>query len=801
MISSPLSKKVFYGLAAVFTTCVLLFAGCKMNTDDDTGSTTTVPGTPAGITATAQTTSSVLVTWTAATSASGYYVYASTSESGTYTKANTISTSATLKAVVSTADGSTALSAGTAYYFKVSAYNSAGEGDKSAAATATTIAASTTVPDAPAGVAAATESASSVVVTWTASSTANGYYVYYSTDSTSFTDYETVSGNTTVTDTVTGLTAATTYYFCVKAYNDKGSSDASSTASATTNDASSRDITSTSADEIANTTFANTIYLNLNGPSYSIDGSSYTTIPTDTAGTITDNITSLNTSGVISIDASSSTGATNFIVSGTISTGSLSIASNKKKAIEICLNGATITSGNYPCIEVTAASRTFIVLADGTTNKLTDGRTYGYGYGTDYATTSVNYVASGKDTKGTLYSKGMMLFSGSGSLTITTAYKHCIYSKDYIRMFSGTITTTNTGRNAIQSVNGFIMEDGTLSLTGTGTHTANQSRGIVVEGDDGSDYPGEGYIIINGGTITSKTVSKGMTAKWDIDEDYDGYDTGTANDTTDDPNPYVKITGGAISVTTTGTPADDYSTTYTDADGVSVTETVNLSPEGIEGKQAVYITGGSITCNTTDDCINASRSTYGEIVISGGEIYAYSSDNDAIDSNGTLTISGGTIVALTKTTPECAFDCDDNTFTITGGTFVGIGTSNYSAPTTSACTQNSIVLGSTYYTAGSTIALKNGSTTAFAFDIPSGYGSSGMVMVLSSPNIASSTEYTIYNGATVSSYTSKFNGLYLGTLTSSGGTAQSTTLTTSSKVTTLSTSSNNGAQEGPGGQR
>lgn len=70
-----------------------------------------------------------------------------------------------------------------------------------------------------------------------------------------------------------------------------------------------------------------------------------------------------------------------------------------------------------------------------------------------------------------------------------------------------------------------------------------------------------------------------------------------------------------------------------------------------------------------DDCMNASNS----IVINGGSIYCYSSGNDGIDSNGTLTITGGVVIASGTTSPEDGFDCDQNTFKITGGIVLGIG--------------------------------------------------------------------------------------------------------------------------------
>lgn len=471
------------------------------------------------------------------------------------------------------------------------------------------------------------------------------------------------------------------------------------------------------------------------------------------------------------------------------------------------------SSGNYPCVNVDAKSTVYLVLEG--ENSFTDGRKYGTGYsseeGTDYYSSSFSGTADdgaeltaswakGSDTKGSIYTKGALLISGSGSLTLTESYKHGIYSKDYIRIFSGTLNVNTSGRNAIQSVNGFVMDGGEITISGTGANTNNQSRGIIVEGAEDTENPGEGFIVINGGKITSSTVGKGMSAKWDIEDDAE------TEDTSDDPYPYILINGGEISITTTGTPADESSSTYTftDADGVTVSETTKLSPEGIEGKQAVFISGGIINLSCTDDCINASRddSGYaGQIVIGGGNIYAYSSSNDAIDSNGTLTINGGVIVALTAKTPECAFDCDENTFAITGGLLVGVGTSNYSKPTSSACEQSTVVLSGDYFgTGGTTFALEDSDgNAAFAFEIPSAFGtsaSSQYIMVLSSPEIAVGTTYKAVSGVTASGG-STFNNLYVDLPSVSVGTTKLSGISTSSSslvyTKTSSSSGNSGA--------
>ena len=552
------------------------------------------------------------------------------------------------------------------------------------------------------------------------------------------------------------------------------------------------------ADDVSAIVFTDTVYINLgegadSSSSFSIDENEYTAITAakkKEAQTVIENVLIYKTSdGVVTLNTEEYTGILKVILFGKIENGSFAMKTSAGYT-GLFLNNAEITSGNYPPIEIKGdVEKTYVVLSG--SNSLTDGRKYG-----------TNYSETGSDSKGSLYTKGSFIISGDGSLTITEGYKHGIYAKDYIGIESGTIAVNSTGRNGIQSVNGFIMEAGKITIKGTGENTNNESRGIIVEGSE--DRPGEGFIEVHGGEISVTTVSKGISAKWDIDDDAE------TSSTTDDPYPYVKITGGKISIKTTGTPMDEsrIAYTFTDADGESVTETTKLSPEGLEGKQAVFITGGELTINSTDDCINSSRDGSAVVEISGGQIYAYSSSNDAIDSNGTLTISGGTIVALTATTPECAFDCDNHTFKITGGTFVGIGTSNYSAPTSSACTQSTFVLSGNYFgNGGTTLAVteagttSSGEKTVFAFTIPQTiFGTSSRsdyVMILSSPEIKTGTNYNIKTGVSATGGET-FNGLYTSLPTVSGGTTtvSGASTSTTNYVYTKSSVTNGGPQEG-----
>lgn len=553
-------------------------------------------------------------------------------------------------------------------------------------------------------------------------------------------------------------------------------------------------------DALAAVSWSDTIYLDLTNSKYSSDGSSWSAISTDSANpsAAATNVSIYNNSGYIKIDSSATTDPLKFVLSGTLSSGELFFANKKNSVIGVCMNGASITSSNYPCVEFDNKGTVYLVLSG--TNSLTDGRKYGTAYSDEHKTVA-GYIANASESKGTFHAKGVLNISAADSsskLTVTEGYKHGINASDTINFYGGIVTVNSTGRNGFQCKNAFNMYGGTAIVYGDGAHTNNESRGIVVEGDDTGDTNGLGYFNMTGGAVNIKTVSKAITAKWDSD------DASEASKVKCTVNPIVTISGGKINIVTYGTPKEEASTasTFTDADGETVSEKIKLSPEGIEGKAGVTITGGTLNITTTDDCINASS---GAITISGGSVYAYSSANDCIDSNGTLTISGGTIVALTATTPECAFDCDNNNFAITGGTLIGIGTTNYSKPTAASCGQSVVVVGGNYLgSAGTTFALEDSTgAAAFAFTIPSAvYSSLGSnyVAIISSPKIAAGTSYALYSGVTATGG-SNFNGLYTSLPTVSGGASSLTGIATSTSSWVYTNASSGAGQGGqqPGG--
>ncbi|MGB6670422.1 MAG: fibronectin type III domain-containing protein, partial [Candidatus Acidiferrum sp.] len=184
----------------------------------NSGGGTTAPAAPSGLQATAGN-AQVGLTWNASTGATGYNVKRATVSGGPYTQV-------AMPATNSYTD--IGLANGTAYYYVVSAFNTAGQSANSPQDSATP-----TAPAAPPAAPAelqATAGNTQVSLTWTASAGATSYHVKRST--TSGGPYTQVAAPTTTSDTDTGLTNGTTYFYLVSALNTAGESANSSQVSA-----------------------------------------------------------------------------------------------------------------------------------------------------------------------------------------------------------------------------------------------------------------------------------------------------------------------------------------------------------------------------------------------------------------------------------------------------------------------------------------------------------------------------------------------------------------------------------------
>ena len=182
---------------------------------------------PSGLSATTASSSGINISWTDNSSnETGFKIERKTGSGGTYAQIATV-----LAGV--TSYSSTGLTASTAYYYQVRAYNSSYDSDYSNEANATTC------PAAPSGLSATAASSSEIDLSWTDnSSDETGFKIERKTGSAgTYAPIATVSAGV-IFYSSTGLTASTSYYYHVRAYNSNGNSSYSNEANATTSAAS-----------------------------------------------------------------------------------------------------------------------------------------------------------------------------------------------------------------------------------------------------------------------------------------------------------------------------------------------------------------------------------------------------------------------------------------------------------------------------------------------------------------------------------------------------------------------------------
>lgn len=201
------------------------------------------------------------------------------------------------------------------------------------------------------------------------------------------------------------------------------------------------------------------------------------------------------------------------------------------------------------------------------------------------------------------------------------------------------------------------------------------------------------------------------------------------------------------------------------ADGAAgPTITVTDCYEAIEAA-TLNIRSGNIDITSTDDCLNAANSDLTNydfsMTISGGNIQAYSSSGDGFDSNGSLTLSGGTVVVWTANTADNQPLDADGTITISGGTVLAAGGSAGMGTNLSAL-QPCVIFGANSGMGGgmnrgpqgsASVSVSKGSTLSihdtsgsivYSTDAPCNVS----YVLFSSDELTSESSYTLYSGNT-----------------------------------------------------
>ncbi len=495
-----------------------------------------------------------------------------------------------------------------------------------------------------------------------------------------------------------------------------------------------------------------------------------------------------------------------YIISGTLEDGMLIVNAPDTAKLQLVFDGVDITSSDCAALYILEADKVVITLAEGTENRLTNGGSFTPMDGENidaalYSKQDLTVNGSGSLTVTSpaghgIVSKDDLVITG-GDLQLSAA-GHALDANDSVR-FTGATLTAAAGKDGIHCENkddperGFvyvaggqldIQAEGDVISAGYYLHVTGGTFDILAGGgyENGAQHSSGGWGGFPGGggpggrprssgsqeTSTASddsTSMKGIKSVGAMQIDGGTFVIDSADDSLH-ADTSITVNGGSFQLAS-GDDAIHAEEHLTVNDG---TVRISTSYEGLEALH-IAVAGGDISIVATDDGLNAAGgmdasgaggrddmfggggwgggpggfgggSSNGSILISGGTLYINSS-GDGMDANGTLEISGGYITVVGPTQGDTATLDYDVSGIITGGTFIGTG-SSMMAQTFSDSTQGVISVSVGTQSAGTQITLtdQNGKTV-----ISHAPELSFQVVILSSPDIVSGETYTITVGA------------------------------------------------------
>ena len=437
--------------------------------------------------------------------------------------------------------------------------------------------------------------------------------------------------------------------------------------------------------------------------------------------------------------------------------------------VELELNGVTMTNSSDSPIYVEAVDDECVIsVKKGTVNTITDGENYTNADGKAaaiYACDDIKIkgkgtlIVNGKCDEGIACKNDIKIWNGT---VIVNAVGDAIRGKDSVRIgdpddtdFSNlNVSVSSSTEDGIKSTNDEDEGKGFIRISGGNVTVYARYDGIKAEqaleinGGDITVNTYEGYSATriatdSDGNDSAKALK--CVGLYDADDNYLSAGTIDLNggtitiDSSDDAvhcSGTLTVNGATLNIKTGDDGLHSDSDLYIKSGLVEVLS----SYEGVEGEN-IYIEGGTVYVVASDDGLNAAggdgsgemnpggwgqggpggrggfngggtsaTSTDYMITISGGYVVA-NADGDGIDSNGSISITGGTTVVYGTTAGGNGIidigDSRDCTFTVSGtGILFGVGTSDmFVAPTSGSYIKNTSLNAS----ANSYVAVKDSS--------------------------------------------------------------------------------------------
>lgn len=394
--------------------------------------------------------------------------------------------------------------------------------------------------------------------------------------------------------------------------------------------------------------------------------------------------------------------AGNYTVSGSSENAQIIIDASDDDEVSLTLSDLTLSCETSAPIYVKTAKQLTVTLEDGSTN---------------YLSTTDEFVAiDDNNIDGVIFSKDDLILTGSGSLEIDSPYGHGIVTKDELTVEDGTYTMTCkkhglSGKDGIRIVNGTF----TLSTQKDGIHTDGN---LTIENGDINIL--ESLEGLEGQTITI------LDGNIDIVSSDDGINAAGASDSSNSQS------------------SDNFENQKGNAP-----QPPELPDNQQQGMEPPTDNGNKFGGNAGGFDMDADESC--SLTISGGNIHI-NAGGDGIDSNGTFTMTGGTVfVEGPESNGDSALDYGISA-TITGGSFLAIGYSGMSQNFGTDSTQYSYMttLESTIEDVPSTITLTDSEgNTILTQDTSKTYN----CVIISCPELKEGSTYTLTTASTSQEFT------------------------------------------------
>lgn len=176
-----------------------------------------------------------------------------------------------------------------------------------------------------------------------------------------------------------------------------------------------------------------------------------------------------------------------YLLSGSLSNGSVVVATDENVKVRLIFNGVVINNDSSAAIYVQSADKVFITLASDSENMLSNGGTY--------------EAVDDNNIDSVMFSKSDLTLNGSGSLTVTAKAGHGIVSKDDLVITGGTyaITAASQGLSGKDSIR-ILDGDFTIASGKDALHSENE------------DNAEKGFVYIAGGNYNLTASGDGISA-------------------------------------------------------------------------------------------------------------------------------------------------------------------------------------------------------------------------------------------------------------------------------------------------